>query len=44
MKMKMNHIPVSGKNREGNPEREKMTEFVTGTLSFRFWHYGKQMN
>ena len=44
MKMRMNHIPVSGKNREGNPEREKMTEFVMGTLSFRFWHYGKQMN
>jgi hypothetical protein len=33
-----------GKNRKGNPEREKMTEFVMGTLSLQLWQYGKQMN
>jgi hypothetical protein len=36
MKIRMNDIPVSGKNREGNPEREKMTEFVVGTRPSQF--------
>jgi hypothetical protein len=32
----MDEVPVPGKNREGNPDREKMTEFVMGTRPFPF--------